>query len=132
MKKVLVLTCIMVFALALPALAAPAAPDKPLEFKGSQKTVMALAARMDVEATALGRFTTSGFFEVRYHDRIIASMPMEFMHDGVPQLELEAEWKAPEITDVTVDVAEVEQTAFLQRMVAPGDCSPSRKVVSKK
>lgn len=78
---------------------------------------MALAARMDVEATALGRFTTSGFFEVRYHDRIIASMPMEFMHDGVPQLELEAEWKAPEVTDVTVDVAEVEQTAFLQRML---------------
>ena len=40
MKKVLVLTCIMVFALALSAFAAPAAPDKPLEFKGSQKTVM--------------------------------------------------------------------------------------------
>ena len=33
MKKVLVLTCIMVFALALAAFAAPAAPDKPLEFK---------------------------------------------------------------------------------------------------
>ncbi len=40
MKKVLVLTCIMVFTLALAAFAAPAAPDKPLEFKGSQKTVM--------------------------------------------------------------------------------------------
>ena len=40
MKKVLVLTCIMVFTLALAAFAAPAAPDKPLEFKGSQKTVV--------------------------------------------------------------------------------------------
>lgn len=40
MKKTLVLACSLVLALALPALAAPTAPDKPLEFKGAQKTVM--------------------------------------------------------------------------------------------
>jgi NAD-dependent SIR2 family protein deacetylase len=39
-KKTLVLACSLVLALALPALAAPTAPDKPLEFKGAQKTVM--------------------------------------------------------------------------------------------
>lgn len=40
MKKSLVLACLLLLALALPCLAAPSAPDKPLEFKGSQKTVM--------------------------------------------------------------------------------------------
>lgn len=40
MKKVLVLTCIMVLAFAMSALAAPTAPDKPLEFKGAKKVVM--------------------------------------------------------------------------------------------
>ncbi|MGE9986336.1 cytochrome c3 family protein [Desulfovibrio sp. SGI.169] len=41
MKKLLCLTAALLLALALPALAAqPPAPDKPLEFKGSKKTVM--------------------------------------------------------------------------------------------
>ena len=34
---------------------------------------MELAARMDVEATALGHYTDSGFFDVRYNDRPVAS-----------------------------------------------------------
>jgi hypothetical protein len=39
-KKTLVLACLLLLALALPCLAAPSAPDKPLEIKGSQKTVI--------------------------------------------------------------------------------------------
>ncbi|MBO5490660.1 MAG: phosphoribosylformylglycinamidine synthase [Desulfovibrio sp.] len=85
-------------------------PDRLDEF-------LALAAQMDVEATPLGTFTASGYFEVRYGERVIASMPMDFMHDGVPQLTLEAEWKAPDTPDIRVDVADVEQTAFLKRML---------------
>ncbi|ATD80442.1 MULTISPECIES: AIR synthase-related protein [Desulfovibrio] len=79
---------------------------------------MALAARMDVEATALGTFTESGYFEVRYNDRIVASMPMSFMHEGVPQLELEAVWKTPEVKEITVDMADADQGAFLKRMLS--------------
>lgn len=40
MKKILSLTCLLVFALAMTVAAAPVAPDKPLELKGSKKTVM--------------------------------------------------------------------------------------------
>ena len=41
MKKFMFLACILTLALALPALAAqPPVPDKPLELKGSKKTVM--------------------------------------------------------------------------------------------
>lgn len=76
-----------------------------------------LAARMDVEATALGYFTESGCFEVRYGERVVASLDMDFMHNGVPQLHLEAQWSAPEVRDIRVDVAQVEQGAFLQRML---------------
>ncbi len=85
-------------------------PDRLEEF-------LALAAQMDVEATVLGTFTASGYFEVHYGERVIASIPMDFMHDGVPQLELEAEWQTPEFADIRVNVADVEQTAFLKRML---------------
>ena len=78
---------------------------------------MELAARMDVEATALGHYTDSGFFDVRYNDRPVASLPMEFMHDGVPQLELEALWEAPKVEDIRVDMPDSEQGAFLRRML---------------
>ena len=78
---------------------------------------MELAARMDVEATALGHYTDSGFFDVRYNDRPVASLPMEFMHDGVPQLELEAVWEAPKVEDIRVDMPDSEQGAFLRRML---------------
>lgn len=78
---------------------------------------LALAAAMDVEATPLGHFTDSGFFEVRYGERVVASLSMEFMHNGVPQLHLEAAWRSPDVADIRVDVADADQTAFLQRML---------------
>ena len=41
MKQRLILSCMFVLLLAVPALASqPAAPDKPLEFKGAKKTVL--------------------------------------------------------------------------------------------
>ena len=48
---------------------------------------------------------------------MVASLDMDFMHNGVPQLHLEAQWSAPEVRDIRVDVAQVEQGAFLQRML---------------
>ena len=54
-----------------------------------------LASRMDVEATVLGRFTDSGFFHIRYEGKTVGLLPLEFLHEGVPQLELEAAWEAP-------------------------------------
>ena len=85
-------------------------PDKLAEF-------MNLAARMDVEATALGHFTDSGFFEARYKEKVVASLPMEFMHDGVPQLTLEAVWKAPDMPDIRVNVEGADEGEFLRRML---------------
>lgn len=76
-----------------------------------------LAAHMDVEATALGHFTDSGFFEVRSKERLVASLPMPFMHDGVPQLELEAVWQTPSVRDIRVETTGMAEGSFLQRML---------------
>ncbi len=59
------------------------------------KQFVALAKKMDVEATVLGKFTASGKFHVRYGKNTVAYLDMKFMHDGVPQLELNARWRPP-------------------------------------
>ena len=54
-----------------------------------------LARRMGVEATVLGSFTKSGRFHVRYGEKTVAYLDMDFLHDGVPQMKLQARWSAP-------------------------------------
>ena len=55
-----------------------------------------LAELHEVEATRVGEFTDSGDFHVTYGDLTVASLPIEFLHDGLPQLELVSEWIPPE------------------------------------
>ncbi len=57
---------------------------------------MGLAKEMGVEATILGEFTDSGWFHVTYGDKPVAYLPMEFLHNGVPQMELKAVWERPD------------------------------------
>ena len=54
-----------------------------------------MAALHEVEATVVGRFTSNGEFHVKHGEMTVASLPLEFLHDGVPQLRLESEWIAP-------------------------------------
>jgi phosphoribosylformylglycinamidine synthase len=56
---------------------------------------LALAAKMDVEATDLGCYTDSGRFHIRYGEKTVAFLDMDFLHDGVPQLNLSARWAPP-------------------------------------
>ncbi len=59
--------------------------------------LLALAARRDVEATALGLFTDTGAFVVRYGERVVARLALSFLHDGCPRMSLEARWVPPQI-----------------------------------
>ncbi|MBG0790700.1 MAG: phosphoribosylformylglycinamidine synthase [Desulfovibrionaceae bacterium] len=56
---------------------------------------MALSAEMDVESSVLGAFTDSGKYLVRYGDKVVTCLDMDFLHNGVPQMELEAVWERP-------------------------------------
>jgi phosphoribosylformylglycinamidine synthase len=56
---------------------------------------LALSRKMDVESTVLGRFTDSGKFHVRYGDRTVGYLDMDFLHDGLPQMQLRAKWVPP-------------------------------------
>lgn len=54
-----------------------------------------LARQMDVEVTEIGKYTDSGMFHVLYDDKTVAYLDMAFLHDGVPQMKLRAEWLPP-------------------------------------
>ena len=60
------------------------------------KFFLKLAAVMGVEAMALGTFTDSGLFLIRYGDTTVACLDMEFLHNGLPPLQLKATWKPPQ------------------------------------
>ena len=62
---------------------------------GQMERFMSLAAEMDVEATDLGEFTRSGFFEVVFGKEPVAFLEMDFLHEGNPQMRLRASWKRP-------------------------------------
>lgn len=56
---------------------------------------MQLAASRDVEATVLGEFTNSGYIELYYGEKAVAYLQLDFLHDGLPPMQLEALWKKP-------------------------------------
>ena len=61
-----------------------------------------LARRREVEVTALGEFTADGTVEVRYADRLVALLELEFLHDGLPEMVLQARWEPPQPTPAAV------------------------------
>jgi phosphoribosylformylglycinamidine synthase len=65
---------------------AAVAPEKVAEF-------LSLAREWGVEATDLGEFTDDGFLQCVYEGKTVARLSMEFLHDGLPQMNLTARWK---------------------------------------
>ncbi|MEJ2200531.1 MAG: AIR synthase-related protein, partial [Desulfuromonadaceae bacterium] len=60
-----------------------------------------LAREMDVEASDLGQFTDSGYFHCFYEGKTVAYLPMQFLHEGVPQMQLRAKWMPPALAEPT-------------------------------
>jgi phosphoribosylformylglycinamidine synthase len=58
-----------------------------------------LAARRDVEASALGEFTDDGWLHVTYGDETVALLSMEFLHEGDPEMRLTAHWAPPRFSE---------------------------------
>ncbi|MBW1967617.1 MAG: phosphoribosylformylglycinamidine synthase, partial [Deltaproteobacteria bacterium] len=56
---------------------------------------MGLAEKMDVEAAVLGNFTNSGKFHCLYQGKTAAYLDLDFVHNGLPRLELTAVWTPP-------------------------------------
>jgi phosphoribosylformylglycinamidine synthase subunit PurSL len=56
---------------------------------------LALAEKMGVEATTLGIYTDSGMFHIRYGEETVVYLTMDFLHEGLSRMELQAKWSPP-------------------------------------
>ncbi len=76
---------------------------------------MNLAQRREVEASVLGEYKASGALQCFYEDKLIGSLDMNFLHEGVPRMQLEAKLEATapasavaiESADLTADLKAV-------------------------
>lgn len=67
-------------------------PEKLAEF-------LALATAMDVEAVDLGKYTDDGHFTFMWEDKPVGILPLDFLHEGLPEMRLRAAWRPPERTE---------------------------------
>lgn len=65
-----------------------------------------LAAEENVEITAVAKFTDDRKLRLRYAGETVGELDMEFLHDGVPQVEREAVWAAPALKEAAPEEKE--------------------------
>jgi len=63
-----------------------------------------ICRRHNVEATVLGEFTDDGRFTATFHNEKVLDLPMEFLHRGIPQRQLQAAWHEPPRIDQDCDL----------------------------
>lgn len=88
-----------------------------------------LAVLWDVEMSVLGAFTGDGDLRVRYAGDIVADLPMEFLHDGLPRRRLQAVYRTPVVApapQVGSDMA-----ALLLQMLAHPSIASKETIVRR-
>ena len=88
---------------------------------------LTLAAEMNVEATDLGEFTDSGYYHCLYQGQTVTWLPMEFLHKGVPQLQIPARWVPPQTSEPQLPAADIDAT-IKQLLGALNVCSKENVV----
>lgn len=56
------------------------------------KKFLKLSEKYDVESTVIGKFTKSGYFHVLYNEKTVALLPLDFLHNGLPEMKLTAKF----------------------------------------
>ena len=89
-----------------------------------------LAALWDVEVSDLGIFTGEGDLRVRYAGEIVADLPMEFLHDGLPRRHMSALWREPS-TDTPAPAITADAGDLLLRMLAHPTIASKENIVRR-
>ncbi len=89
---------------------------------------MALARKLDVEATDFGEFTDSGFFEVFWEDSPVVFLPLDFLHKGVPTMRLSAQWSLPEFPEPSFESPDDLTPDLMQVLSRWNVCSKERLI----
>ncbi|MGB9742788.1 MAG: phosphoribosylformylglycinamidine synthase subunit PurL [bacterium] len=90
---------------------------------GKVAELLELAAANDVEATVIGRVTGSGQLVVKYQDRVVAELPMDFLHHGWRRVKRTAEWSRPDVSEPFVPRYQCLNEVLLKLLASPNIAS---------
>ena len=62
---------------------------------GDWKQCQAICTGQDVEAAVIGRFEATGRLVLTYEQVFVGDLSVDFLHEGIPQLQLKAVWTPP-------------------------------------
>lgn len=82
-----------------------------------------LAELFEVELSDIGYFTDNGQLDVRYNGHSIACLEMDFLHDGVPQKVMYAEWIQPQLPEPVIPANLDYNDVLLQLLGSLNICS---------
>ncbi|MBT0654123.1 phosphoribosylformylglycinamidine synthase subunit PurS [Geomobilimonas luticola] len=89
-----------------------------------------MARRFGVEVSVLGEFTDSGYFHILHGERTVAYLPVAFMHEGLPPMQLPAKWVPPRHEEPRV-VIQNDYTADLKQLLASLNVCSKESVVRR-
>ncbi|KPK41205.1 MAG: phosphoribosylformylglycinamidine synthase, partial [Omnitrophica WOR_2 bacterium SM23_29] len=61
--------------------------------KNKIKALKEIFKKEDVEATVIGEFTNTKRLVLRYQERVVCDLDMDFLHDGLPRIVRKAHWQ---------------------------------------
>jgi len=84
---------------------------------------------LDIEATALGEFTGDKRVRLLWGERIVGDLATAFLNDGIPRMELTAEWSPPQLAVSTPNAETTDLTKTLLALLARPGTRSSEDVV---
>lgn len=88
-----------------------------------------LAKKHDVEITVVGEFTSTGRFHVLFRDVTVAYLDMKFLHEGLPQLKLNAVWKRKVFPEPNVN--ETNLADVLKKLLSSPNIASKESVIRR-
>jgi phosphoribosylformylglycinamidine synthase II len=101
---------------------------------GHLERMRQICAARDVEMTVIGRFTGDRRLTLRHGERVVGSMAMDFLHEGIPRRRLRAVWepKAGKGSQALAGVLPVSDLdALLLRLLASPNIASKEAVIRR-
>jgi phosphoribosylformylglycinamidine synthase subunit PurSL len=86
--------------------------------------LLEICAVHETEASIIGAFRDDGILRVTYEGDLVGAFDVKFLHDGMPQLKLDAVWQQPRIETAVLPSVDIEQTV-IELLRDPNLCSRS-------
>ncbi len=81
--------------------------------------LLAVFTAEDVDATPIGRFTSTGRLVLRYHGEIVGDLDLHFLHEGTPRPVRKATWTAPRFAEPGAPAARDHEGVLLRLLASP-------------